>query len=221
MTDVPLRALNLESKWPKLAALQDEIASLEKRLHRARGAVHVAQGQLGPARERDLTDAGRAIRARKAVPEPEHEPKVKAELEAAQRMAEQVSRALQAAREDYGNFLAIHQSALYGDVLEARDQIGREVAQAAQEAQRSYSRYADMHHVIKGLTPPPPVVETGPPGSEDPRVVRPVTNSFLGVHTTQASGPARGDIEAALGYLASLAPSEDPAAEESGDDAAA
>jgi hypothetical protein len=136
-------------------------------------------------------------------------------------MAEQVSRALQAAREDYGEYLAAHQSALYGDVLEARDQIGREVAQAAQEAQRSYSRYAGLRQTLKGLTPPPPSFETGPPGSDDARVVRPVTNSFLGVHTTQASGPPRGEIEAVLNHLVALAPAEAPdVAEEAGDDAA-
>ena len=46
--NVDLRALNLESKYPRLAALQAEIGDLEKRLHRARGTVHQAQGQLGP-----------------------------------------------------------------------------------------------------------------------------------------------------------------------------
>src|SRR5215203_4394079 len=170
--DVPLKVLNLESKWPELHKLQCEISDLEKRLHRARGAVHAAQQQLGPARERDLNAAGSAIWAGKKVPEPEHEPRVKTELEAADRTAEQVSRALQEAREDLGGFLAIHQADLHQDVLEARDQIGREAARAAQEAQRSYSRYEGLHQTLKGLAPPPPSIETGPPGSEDPSVRR-------------------------------------------------
>ncbi len=214
MNNIPLKSLGLEKRWPQLRKLQDEIADLEKRLHRARGAAHQAQGQLGPARERDLTDAGRAIRSGKAVPEPEHEPKVQAELEAADRMAEQVARALQAAREDFGHYLAAHQSALYQDVLEAHNRIGREVAQAAQEAQRSYSRYEDMRRTLKDLAPPPPSIETGPPGSDERGVVR-TTNSFIGMFRAQ-TGPQRGEIEAALSYLVSLG-----AEDQEGDDAAA
>jgi hypothetical protein len=216
MTDIPLGSLNLESRWPKLAALQNEIADLEKRLHRARGAVHAAQGQLAPARERDLNEAGRAIRARKAVPEPEHEPKVQAELEAADRATQQVNHALREAREDLGAFLAAHQSALYRDVREARNDVAREAAEAAQAALASYSRYEEMRRVVKALTPAEQPDENAPAAR--------LTNSFAltGIHTRQL-GPARGDIEAALRYVANLAPEDSlgSPSQEAGGDAAA
>src|SRR5829696_8665150 len=173
--DVPLKSLGLAQKWPELHKLQTEISDLEKRLHRARGAVSQAQGQLGPARERDLTEAGKAIRSGKAVPEPEHEPKVKAELEAADRTAEQVSRALQAAREDLGAYLAVHQAELYRDVLGARDAVAREAAEAAEVTRRAYSRYEDLARTVRDLTP-------AEQPDENARSLR-VTNSFFGVHT--------------------------------------
>ncbi len=78
-----------------------------------------------------------------------------------------------------------------------------------------YARWADLAHTVKGLAPPPPSVETGPPGSDEPGVVR-TTNSFIGMFHAAQAGPNRGEIEAALSYLGSLAP-----AEEAGDDAAA
>ena len=55
MTNVPLKALNLQARWPKLDRIQDEIASLEKRLSRAQSeAQQQHRAQLGAAHERDL-----------------------------------------------------------------------------------------------------------------------------------------------------------------------
>jgi hypothetical protein len=212
---VPLKSLGLERRWPKLDRIQNEIASLERNLSRAEGEAQQARAQLGAAHERDIAAEAKAYRAGKAAPEPVHEPQVRAELEAAERRVAVTQHALQAAREDLGGFLAVHQSALYQDALEARDRIGREAARAAQEAQRSYSRYEGLSRTLKGLAPPPSI-ETGPPGSGDPPVMR-TTNSFIGmVHTARQAGPDRGRIEQVLGYLVSLGGGE----EEGGSDAA-
>ncbi len=78
--------------------------------------------------------------------------------------------------------------------------------------------WADLAGTIKGLAPPPPPpsIETGPPGSDEPGVVRPATNAFIGLHT-QPSGISRGHVEQVLGYLVDLG-GED---QEDGGDAAA
>ncbi len=208
VTNIPLKALGLEKRWPRLAALQAEISDLEGRLHKARGAVHQAQGQLGPARERDLQSAGKAIRARKAVPEPE--PAVQAELEAADRMAEQVSRALQSAREDLGNFLAAHQGALHADVVQARRKVADRLAEYARACLADYSRHEDLGRTVHDLTPAEPLVEGAP--------AQRLTTSIIGVNLSpQSSAPPRGRVEQVLQHLIALAPAE----EESGDDAAA
>src|SRR5215207_8728003 len=182
--NVDLRVLNLQSKYPRLSALQDEVADLERRLHKARGAAHQAQQQLPHAKERDLTEAGQAIRAGKKVPDPEHEPRLEAQRQDAERQAERLARALQEAREDYGNLLAVNQAALHRDVLGARDAVAREAAEAAEVARRAYSRYEDLGRTVRDLTPATPV-------DENARMQR-LTNSFAGIHTVQR-GIQRGD----------------------------
>lgn len=196
-----LRQLDLESKWPRLARLQTEIAGLEKRSREAEVEVMRLRAELGPAREKDLDAEAKAIRAGKDSPEAKHEAEVKAKLERAERDSAVMSRALQAAREDLGHFLAKHQGELYRDVLAARAEIGAKVAESARAALAEYARYEDLHYVLKNLTPPPPSREGEP--------VQRLTQSFIGggVQTTQR-GPDRGEVEAMLQHLISLASSE-------------
>src|SRR5215210_3612116 len=101
-----LRALNLERQWPRLARLQNEIAGLEKSSREAEALVQQLQGQLAPAREKDLDAEAQAVRTGKDVPEAKHEPEVKKKLERATRDRDVMNRALQAAQTDLGTFLA-------------------------------------------------------------------------------------------------------------------
>jgi hypothetical protein len=208
---IDLRGLGLAQKWPRLTALQGEVADLEQRLHKARGAAHAAQNELPHARERDIELEARALRSGKKLPAPEHGPRVEARRQDAERQAERLARALQAAREEYGEHLAAAQAELYRDVLGARDAVAREAAEAAEVTRRAYSRYEALARTVRDLTPAPPTDEYAPSQR--------ITNSFYGLHTRQL-GPARGDIEQALGYLISLPPSEAESQEAGGDAAA-
>ncbi len=78
--DINLQSLNLQSRWPKLARLQDEAKSLEKRHQEAEMLVQQLQGQIGPARDRDLDAEARAVGAGRNSPEPTHEPEVKKKI---------------------------------------------------------------------------------------------------------------------------------------------
>lgn len=196
-----LTTLGLEKRWPRLARLQTEIAGLEKRNREAEVEVMRLRAELGPAREKDLDAEAKAIRAGKEPPKSKHEPDVQRKLERAERDSAVMGRALQAAQTDLGTFLAKHQAELYRDVAVARSQIGARVAEAARAALVDYVRYEDLFYVLKNLTPPPPNREGEP--------VQRLTQSFIGggVQTTQR-GPDRGEVEAMLQHLISLASSE-------------
>lgn len=206
-----LRSLGLEQKYPRLTRLTTEVADLEQRLHKARAAQNLAQNRLPAARERDILAEAKAMRGGKRMPAPEEEPRVRAELEEAERQADRLAVALQSAREEHGEHLAAAQSDLYHDVRRARGAIAREGAEGAQVAQRAFARYSDLTYQLKALAPAEVLDENAP--------AQRLTNSFGGVITTaRHAGPDRGTVEGVLSYIASLAPPEEP--EDVGDDAA-
>ena len=193
-----LQALGLESKWPRLARLQSEIAGLEQRNREVDVEANRLRAALGPARERDLDLEAKAVRAGGKVPEPKSEREVRTKLERAERDLAVMGRALQAAQTDLGTFLAQHQGALYEDVAQARAEIAAKVAESARVALADYVRYEDLFYTAKALQPPPQPVDSNAPAQR-------LTQAFIGIHTTRSSGPARGDVEEALRYLVSLA----------------
>lgn len=195
--NIPLKSLNLESRWPRLTRLQDEVAGLEKRARQTEVEASHLKAELGPARERDLDAEANAIRSGGKVPEPKHEREIQTKLEKATRDAAVMSRALQAAQTDHGAFLAKHRGELFADVAGARSEIAAKVAESAREALAGFGRYEDIHYVLKGLQPPPQPVDSNAPPQR-------LTQTLIGVATTQ-SGPARGDVEEALRHLISLA----------------
>ena len=193
-----LQALGLESKWPRLARLQGEIAGLEKRNREAEGQVQQLQAELVPARNRDLDAEARAVRSGRKSPEPTHEPDIQRKLERATRDRDVMQRALEAARTDYGAFLSKHRSELFADVAEARAEIAASVSEAAREALRGFGKWSDMHYTLKSLQPPVEPADSTAPAQN--------ISVVLGVGTARSSGPDRGEIEQALRYLVSLDP---------------
>ena len=194
--DINLEALDLESKWPKLARLQDEIRDLEKHARSAEVEVSTRRAAIQPAREQDLDAAAKAVRSGGKSPKTSNEDEAKGRLHVAERNHAVMSRALEAARTDMGVLLQQHRAALFADVAECRAQIAREAATAAREALVAYSRYEDLHYTLKALQPPPQPVDSNAPPQR-------LTQTIIGVATTQG-GPARGDVEEALRHLVSL-----------------
>jgi hypothetical protein len=205
---VDLQGLGLAAKWPKLHRLQRGLADFRRRQQKAADEAQALRANLPHARERDLVAEANAVRQGKTPPEPTHEPAVEADLKAAERTRDVLARAVQAVHEDLGNHLARHQQDLYQDVLEARRKVAAGLAVHAREALARYGRYEDLARVVKDLRPAEPSNENAP--------AQRLTTVFANVvHTTQ-TGPARGDVEQTLSYLAGLGEAE----EEGGSDAA-
>ena len=106
------------------------------------------------------------------------------------------------AMSDVGRLRTQYQAELYRDVTAWRAEIAQEMAQGARTAAAAYARYEGLSRLVRTLQPVESVEESDQPA-------RNVTQILF------ASGqqpPQRGDIEAAIGYLSSLAEVETPAA---------
>ena len=149
------------------------------------------------ARARDLDAEAAALLEGKKPPEPKHERAAQDALDRAVRNRDVAARAVQALHEKLGAFMGEHQAAVYADVAEARRKVAEELAEHARAALARYARFEDLGYHVKRLRPAEPVDENAP-------ALR-LTNVFAGLHITHSDGPARGDIEAVLSYLAGLA----------------
>ena len=195
--DINLKALNLEARWPKLARLQDEIKHLEKHTRAAEVEVSTRRAAISPSRERDLDAAASAIRSGAKSPKTSNEDEAKGRPQVAERNHAVMTRALEAARTDYGVFLQKHRAELFRDVAKQRSQIAREAAASAREALAAYSRFEDLRYVLKGLEPPIEAADNTAPAQR-------LTTAVIGLQTTGSTGPDRGQVEAMLSYVASL-----------------
>ena len=196
MDNLNLKALNLQSKWPHLARLQDEIRDLEKHARAAEVEVSTRRAVIAPAREQDLDSAAKAVRSGAKSPKTSNEDEAKGRLQVAERNHAVMTRALEAARTDYGVFLQKHRAELFADVVEQRAQIARDAAEAARTALQAYGRYEDLFYTVKALQPPVEAVDNNAPAQR-------LTQTVIGIATTQ-SGPARGETEAALRHVIAL-----------------
>jgi multidrug efflux pump subunit AcrA (membrane-fusion protein) len=201
MNDIPLKQLGLEKEWPRIAALQEEIESLTQQVGSANAELQRLEAALSVARNEDVAAQAAALRGGKAAPKTSREDKVKRELETARRNRDVLQRATEDAQGELAEYRAKHGAALYQAVLEARNEIARAIAEHARAAAARFGWWSDMHYLLKDLTPPAPSedTESAPMGN---------SMSVLGVVSTRSSGPARGEVEAMLAYLTSLAPKE-------------
>ncbi len=202
MSDIPLKALGLEKKWPRLSALQEEISGLTRQAASAAAEVQRLEAALSVARSEDVAAQAQALRGGKAAPKTSREEKVNCELETARRNAAVLQRAIEDAQAELAEYRAKHGAALYQAVLEARNEIARAIAEHARAVAAGFGRWSDLAYTLKDLTPPPTVDTENAPA-------QPLTMSVIGVQTTQSSGPPRGEVEQMLAYLASLAPNEE------------
>ena len=196
MDFIPLRDLGLQKRWPRLAELQDELAGLQRHQQRAEGLASTLHNELPGARERDLVEAAEALRSGKDAPENVNEKAAEQRLERARRDAVVYRRAAEATMSDIGALRAQHQTALYRDVVEARDEIARKMAEAARTASSAFSRYEGLARLSETLRPPEAVPEiTGPQKN---------TNVFMGFANMGQRVPDRGTIEQTLAHLVEL-----------------
>lgn len=190
-----LLQLGLAERWPKLKKHLEEVASFEKQRQQAEAKVGQLRAGIPQAREKDLDAEAQAARAGKGIPKPKHEPKLRGELDKAEREAVVMARAAAGASADLAAFMAKHQQALFEDVLQARREIAAEAAQAARVALQAFGAWHALGYTLKDLAPPPEAPEVGPAKN---------TNAFIGIHTRQSAGPDRGTVEQMLSYVASL-----------------
>lgn len=202
-----LKQLGLSERWPKLKKHLEEVASLDNRVRESESQVQKLRAALPHAEQKDLDNAAAAVRDGKDVPHATNTDSAKRQLEAAERTKNIMARAAESARQDLNSFMAQHQQQLFEDVAQARAEIAREAAGAARTALGAFSKWSDIHYLLRDLAPPPEAPDYNKPAAR-------LTQTVMGIHTTQSSGPARGDIEGALQHVISLG--EEPAAPAAG-----
>jgi hypothetical protein len=124
----------LEDKWPKLAKLQQEVSDLEQRRLNAERAVMAARQAVEEGREEDDQYSAKVLRSGKDMPEPKHEMKAKARLQASERTLRAYGKALEGAQADLAAFTAQHAAEIRAGVVEALEEKARLLAQHAREA---------------------------------------------------------------------------------------
>ena len=194
---IDLKRYGIADKWSKLAKLQQEVASLEERRVEAEREVMAARNAIPAARDRDAEAASQAIRAGKAMPRPKHEAEALAALEGAERTLTALAKAVQSAQADLNEYLAQHSGEIRAAVVEALRDKAHQLARHAREAAVLFGQIEDSRYDLKALAPPP-----APPDENAP--AQRLSTSVIAIGTARTTGPARGDIEAALGYLAGL-----------------
>jgi hypothetical protein len=200
---IDLDRYGIADKWPRLRKKQEEVANLERRRGEAEQEVLAGRDAIPAAQERDAEAAAKAIRAGKSVPEPGHEVKARAQLEAAERTAAAFTKAAADAQSELDAFIAGHRDELRAAMVAALNANDQAIAYHAQEAQRRYAFREDARYDLKAFAPPP-----SPPDENAP--AQKLSTSVIAIGTQRSVGPARGEVEQMLAYLASLAelPSE-------------
>ena len=192
---VDLKRYGIADKWPKLAALQQEVSDLERARGEAEGAVFAARSAIPAAKEKDAQAAAQALRSGKAMPEAKHEAKAQAALEDAERTAAAYAKAVESATSELAVFTAEHRAEIAGAIVAALRDKAQRLRELATEAAPLFALISDSRYDLKNLTPPPPVDENAPGAKSSVTVIGPVGTQ---------SDPNRGDVEATLAYLATL-----------------
>jgi hypothetical protein len=191
----PLERFGLEERYPKLTALQAEVADLDARRAAADGELVALRQGVGPAREKDAEAGAKALRAGKDVPEAKHEAEAEAKVREAERNLRALEGATAAAAEDLTAEQRKHSGALLQDLTRARAETAKRVAEQAASLLSDYGLFADSDGVAKRFAPPVPPPDENAPAQK--------TTIVIGAPRATA-GPQRGDVEAVLGHLARL-----------------
>ncbi len=202
---VPLSRFDLEKRWKRLGALQDEAQDLIGRYQEALAKVAALEQGREDARDKDLTAQAAALRSSRSshdeLPEPEHELALDKDLEGARRSMQALQRATEGAIADVNAYRAKHAASLAEDIQEALGAKARALADHARQAAAIYAEVEDGKALARRFGPPPPPAQENTGAPEDTTVlIGPMTTGTI------AGGPNRGEVEAVLSYLAGLAP---------------
>jgi len=198
---VPLERFGLQKKWRRLDKLQQEAEGLIGRYQEAAASVADLEQGRQDARDKDLDAAAAALRTGDEVPEAEHEAALDKELAGAVRTRDALQRAVEGALADVASYRLEHATRLQEEISAALDAKAQELAEHARAAAALYAEVEDGRLEAKRLAP----VQGAPENTGEPQD----TTVLLGPMTTGtiAGGPNRGEVEAVLNYLSSLAQS--------------
>jgi len=191
---IPLAALGLN--WPRLQAAQAEVSHLIGQHAEASQAVAELEAKRGAARDRDLDDAATAIRAGSGAPPPKAEPSLSRKIEGAVRTRDAVGRAVSNAIEDLEVFKREHAGALEADAARSLEALRGKLAEKAKQTASLYAEAESAAVAVKKLAPP----AAAPPESSAAGKDSVYAPQF--VATSRSAGPARGEIDRVLDYLA-------------------
>ncbi|MEJ7815962.1 MAG: hypothetical protein WKF53_12385 [Rubrobacter sp.] len=203
---LPLERLGLIPKFKRLAAVQEEAATLIARYWAADRDVRTLEAGRSDARDKDLEAGARALRAGKEAPEghtPTHESALDKDLTTVTRTRDVLERAV---TDVIAEAMALKQknaAALTREMDAAIRSRAASLAEHARQAARLYAEVEDAERDVRRLIPPPPAasLENVPAGP---------TRVIFAPLTRGVASPTRGDIERILAYLTSLGAPESP-----------
>jgi hypothetical protein len=184
---------------PELKALEDTVATLERKSGEAQARVQALAHKTAQAKEFDLNAEAAALNSGRKVPNAS-EPGLREQLEGAGRDAEVLERRLALAVGDRARFLSEHHAEILALLEAAHAEEGQRVAEAAETAlQGLLRRFAaeDAARDLQRRHPAPAAENTGGPES---------VSVVWGALTTQnlTGGPPRGTLEGTLRQLISM-----------------
>jgi hypothetical protein len=192
----PLERFGLQERYPKLVALQKEVADLDARRAATDGELVVLRQGVGPAQQKDAEAAGKALRAGKDMPAAKHEADANRKVQEAERKLAALEDATAAAAQDLTAEQRKHSGALIEDLMSARAETAKRVAEQATTLLKDYGLFLDAEDIGKRFAPPAPVPDESAPAQD---------TTFV-IHAPRATpaGPQRGDVETVLSHLSRL-----------------
>jgi len=198
----PLAQFGLQERYPKLVALQKEVADLDARRAAADGELVALRQGVGQARQKDTEAGAKALRAGKDMPEAKHEVDANEKVREAERKLAALSDATAAAAQDLTAEQRKHSGALIEDLTRARAAAAKRVAEQATTLLADYGLFLDSEDVAKRFAPPAPVPDENAPAQD--------TTLVINAPRATPTGPQRGDVETVLGHLSRLEADDAP-----------
>ncbi len=186
-------------KVPDLQRLEQAVADLQRQQAASQAKAAALSNKVAQAKEDDLNREALALNRGGKAPKPK-EPALRSQLESAQRELEVLERRLSLAGSERSRYIQEHGEELMSLLAGAQAAEGEKVAEGAATVLEDLLRRfkaEDDARAMSRLIPAPAPENTGEPQ-------RAVT--VWGPMTTQnvTGGPARGDLEGTLRYLAGL-----------------
>jgi hypothetical protein len=186
-------------KVPELRKLERAVEALQQEHGEASARVVALASKVAQAREDDLNREAVALNNGRKPPKPK-EPELRTQLEGAQRELEVLGRRLALAGSDRSRYIQDHGEELMRLLAEAQAVEGEKVAEGASRVLEDLLRYFKVEDDARAMGRLMPA--TAPENTGEPQKAVTVWGSM----TTQnfGGGPARGNLEGTLRYLASL-----------------